>query len=93
MTDTVTVAVITVGGMIVVAVASVVTQLLTTRFVVKAEQRKTIQQIQMERWSRVLEKRQDLLTDVLAELLAAVLSGLAAGLRPTRKAAKSMPMC
>lgn len=70
MTDTVVAAWITVGGTVLVAIVSVVTQLLVTRFVIKSERQKVIQQIEAEHRAQMLEKRKDVLLESMADLLS-----------------------
>ena len=70
MSNTVVAAIITVCGTVFVAVVSVITQLLVTRFVVCSEQQRALKQIQLERRSSLQQARHERLTDALADLLA-----------------------
>jgi hypothetical protein len=71
MSDTVTAAIVGVGGAVLVAVVSVVTQLFVTRNVIRAERERLAAQLYGEEASRAREKREQRLLDAISELLAA----------------------
>ncbi|MDE3058490.1 MAG: hypothetical protein KGJ59_11095 [Bacteroidota bacterium] len=70
MSDTVFAALIGVGGTVIVAVASVLTQLRVTKAVIKAERERIFQQIQNEEISRLREKRVDSIREAISEMLS-----------------------
>jgi hypothetical protein len=71
LSDTVAAAMFGVGGSVFVAVTAVITQLLITRSVIRAERRKLTEQLLGEEASRAREKRHDRILDAISDLLAA----------------------
>jgi hypothetical protein len=69
MTDTVTAALITVGGMLGVAALSAVTQIKVTKRIINSEYRKIAAQIREESLTRVREKRIEKLHELISALL------------------------
>src|SRR5205814_10141653 len=70
MSDTVTAALITVGGMLSATTAAAVVQLLVTRFVIQSETKKILTQITTEADVRRTDKKCDRLLDTVSELVA-----------------------
>jgi len=70
MSDTVTAALITVGGMLSATTATAVVQLLVTRFVIQSETKKILTQITTEADVRRADKKCDRLLDTVSELVA-----------------------
>lgn len=70
MPDLVLAALIGVGGSVLVAVVSVITQLFITKNVIKANYNNLLDQIDYNELSRTREKRLDKITETISELLA-----------------------
>lgn len=70
MTDTVFAALIGVGGAVLVALVSIITQLRITKVVITAERDRIYQRIQEEELSRLREKRTDSIRIAISEMLA-----------------------
>lgn len=70
MPDLVLAALIGVGGSVLVAVVSVITQLFITKNVIKANYNNLLDQIDYNELSRTREKRLDKITETIFELLA-----------------------
>ena len=71
MSDTVLAALIGVGGATLVAIVSAIVQAATTRYVIRAEHKRTLDQIGQESQVRREERRPDRLVEALAEILTA----------------------
>ncbi len=69
MSDTVTAAMISVSGAVLVAIVSVITQLFITKSVIRADREKLLTQLRGEEISRTREKRQDRIIDAVSEIL------------------------
>ena len=70
MSETVLAALVGVGGAVLVAIVSVITQLCITKAVIKAERERISDQIRGEEISRLREKRIDSIRIAVSELLA-----------------------
>jgi len=71
MSDTVLSAIIGVGGAVLVAMTSVVSQVFITRTIIRAERDRLAEEIHGEEASRAREKREERILDALSELLVA----------------------
>jgi hypothetical protein len=70
MSETVTAAIISVSGVVLVSIVSVITQLFITKSVIRSERDNLLTQHLGEEDSRTREKRQDRIIDAVSEILA-----------------------
>lgn len=69
MSDSVMAALVGVGGSVIVAIVSVITQLYSTKYVIKSNYNSLLDQIDYNELSRTREKRLDKISETISELL------------------------